>query len=52
MAKQRQWADHYGPEWYKHKDGTPPRDDDETYVWRHGQWVNVRLYEDEDELDF
>lgn len=50
MAK-RQWADQYGARWYLHRDGTPPHDDDTDYVWKHGQWVPLDLYEDEDDYD-
>lgn len=38
----------YGPRWYLHKDGRPPEDDDNTYVWnKAGQFW--QLYDDHEE---
>jgi hypothetical protein len=46
----RQWADGYGARWYLHRDGTPPRDDDNDYYWTGVQWA-LLFDEDEDEKD-
>jgi hypothetical protein len=35
----RRWADQYGARWYLHRDGTPPHDDEESYVWTGSQWA-------------
>ena len=38
----------YGAQWYKHKDGVPPEDDDNDYLWNGFQWV-VDNWEDREE---
>ena len=46
------WADKYGAQWYLHKDGHPPHDDDGDYQWDGTQWVLIGEdmgEEDEDE---
>lgn len=50
MAR-RQWADGYGSRWYLHRDGRPPHDDDNDYVWRGSQWVRMDDEEDDVDLD-
>ena len=39
MNTKRQWADQYGSQWYKHRDGRPPLDDDNDYRWNGSEWV-------------
>lgn len=46
---QRQWADKYGPQWYLHKDGRPPLDDDNSYYWTGHHWA--RDFDFDDEID-
>jgi hypothetical protein len=49
-TKPRRWADQYGALWYLHRDGTPPHDDDQDYVWTGVQWaVADELYADQDD---
>jgi hypothetical protein len=47
MKPARQWSDGYGPKWYLHRDGTPPRDDDRDYIWdrEFHQWVPLDDFE-------
>lgn len=52
IKPKRQWADSYGPKWYLYKDGTPPRNDDNNYIWTGRQWEKSddftdRYYDDE-----
>jgi hypothetical protein len=49
--RKRQWADQYGARWYLHRDGRPPHDDDDDYVWKHNQWTRVDESENEDDID-
>lgn len=47
QKRTRQWGDRYGSHWYLHYDGTPPRDDDNDYVWTGTQWA---LMSDEQDM--
>lgn len=42
----------YGPRWYLHRDGRPPADDDNSYVWTGTQWaIDDEYDDDQDEPD-
>lgn len=47
----RQWSDKYGARWYLYRDGIPPQDDDNSYVWTGSQWSIDYDYEDEIDED-
>ena len=53
VMSNRQWADQYGPQWYLHRDGTPPHDSDDDYYWTGVQWAVLEpTYLDSAEEDY